>query len=139
VGGNLRNLSNKILVIKSGQVFFMKKLLLLFFGVLLICSCKKNNSPAPQQEVVSGTLRYSNPAFDGAGLYYTTDSAETLIFKDYTVSMSPDMDPKYSDFINVHSRLMYTWGGEKGCTVGMNTAPCTNNLRKVVVIKLEKL
>jgi hypothetical protein len=115
----------------------VKKLLLILFGLLLLNSCKKNNSPAPQQEVVTGTLHYSNPASDGAGLYYVTDSTETLIFTDYTVSMSPD--PKYSDFINVHSRLTYTWGGEKGCTVSMISAPCTNSLRKVVVVKLEKL
>ena len=88
--------------------------------------------------MVTGTLRYSDPAADGSGLYYVTDDTETFIIKDDTADLT-SLDPKYVDFVNIHSRLTFTYSGEKGCLSSMIPGPCTNPLRKVMVSKLEKL
>ncbi len=101
-------------------------------------SCKKTNNQAPIQQSVTGELRYSDPAADGLGLYYVTDSTESLVIVDDTANLT-SLDPKYSDFVNVHSRLTFTDSHERGCLSGMIPGPCANPLRKVRVNKLEKL
>jgi len=116
----------------------MKKFLLLFFSVWFMYACKKEKAPVPEQQVVTGELHYSDPASDGPGLYYMTDSAETLIIKDDTANLE-SVDPKYADFVNIHSRLTFTYSGEKGCLWSMIPGPCMNPLRKVVVIRFSKL
>ena len=119
----------------------MKKLLFLFICLAVFYSCKKENkkpSGPSGQQIITGTLRYSDPAVDGAGLYYETDSAEVLIIKDDTANME-SREPKYIDFVNIHSRLTFTDSGEKGCLSGMMPGPCTNRHRLVTVNKLEKL
>ena len=86
--------------------------------------------------MVTGTLRYSDPASDGQGMYYITDDAETLIIKDDTANLT-SRDPKYSDFVNIHSRLTFTYSGEKGCLWSMIPGP--KSLMMVTVVKLDTL
>ena len=116
----------------------MKKRLILFIFFAVFYSCKKENKQPPSQQVTTGTLRFSDPAVDGLGLYYETDNAEVLIIKDDTANMT-SLDPKFPDFVNIHSRLTFTYSGEKGCLSTMVPGPCSNLLRKVAVDKLEKL
>jgi hypothetical protein len=116
----------------------MKKHLILFLCLIVFYSCKKENKIPVAQEVTTGTLRYSDPAADGVGLYYETDDTELLIIKDDTANMV-SQDPKYSDFVNIHSRLTFNYNGDRGCLSSMMPGPCTNPLRKVIVNKLEKL
>lgn len=116
----------------------MQKLLIFFICVAVFYSCKKENKIPVSQQVTAGFLRFSDPAYDGAGLYYVTDSAETIIIKDDTANLS-SQDPKYSDFVNIHSRLTFTDSSERGCLSSMIPGPCAHPLRMVRVDKLEKL
>jgi hypothetical protein len=116
----------------------MRKLLFFFICIAVFYSCKKENIQPVSQEVTTGFLRFSDPAYDGLGLYYDTDSAETIIIKDDTANLI-SRDPKYSDFVNIHSRLTFTDSSERGCLSGMAPGPCAHMLRKVRVNKLEKL
>jgi hypothetical protein len=116
----------------------MRQLLIIFVGLAVLYSCKKENTKRVSGGVTTGFLRFSDPAYDGVGLYYETDSAETIIIKDDTVNLT-SRDPKYSDFVNIHSRLTYTDSSERGCLSGMAPGPCAHPLRMVRVNKLEKL
>jgi hypothetical protein len=69
--------------------------------------------------MVTGYVRFSDPAFDGSGLYYDTDSGEILIITVSFGNPAPSMELKFPDYLNVHSRLKFTYGGEKGCLFRM--------------------
>jgi hypothetical protein len=115
----------------------MKKLLFFFILFSLFFSCKKESKPPAGSQVVSGTLYYSDPAVDGAGLFYETDSEENLIFKEDTSDIYSQYI-KYKNFVGIHSRLTFTDTGETGCLSGMIPGPCSHPLRIVKVVKLEK-
>ncbi len=90
--------------------------------------------PAGSQKI-SGTLHYSDPAVDGAGLFYETDKGELLLFKNeftdlYTQYMV------FKNYVGVHTSLTYQDTGTTGCTLGMVPGPCDHPLRVVAVIKL---
>lgn len=89
------------------------------------------------QKSVTGTLRYSDPALDGGGLYYITDSNEFLLFK----NEFPDYYSQYQhylEFVDIRTRLCYIDKGETGCTFGM--MPCAQQIptKMIEVVKLDK-
>jgi|SRR5450631_2980722 len=116
----------------------MKKILILLFSVASIYSCKKFDLPLPNPQVTTGTLHYSDPAYDGQGLFYETDQAEILAINADAANMT-SQGPKYIDFVDTHSRLVFTYNGKKGCLFSMISGVCTNPHREVIVNKLEKL
>ena len=89
-------------------------------------------------ELTTGTLYYSDPAVDGAGLFYQTDKGENLLFKN---EFSDDHTQylHYKDLVGLHSRLTFSDTGESGCTRGMIPCPQQTPLRIVKELKLEKL
>lgn len=114
----------------------MKKILFFFLFSLLLLSCKKATEPLNSQ-VISGTLYFSDPAVDGAGLFFETDGKELLLFK----NEYPDYYSQYlhyKEFIGVHCHLFFQDTGTRGCTISMMPGPCPHPLRVVAVIKLVK-
>jgi hypothetical protein len=90
--------------------------------------------------VVTGTLIFEDPAADGSGFYYDTDNGERLIIKyDYSNGLSPYQDPKYAEYLNVHTRLTYTYRGETGYLFTMVSYYRGDRLPVVEVNSLEKL
>src|SRR5215475_9323668 len=118
----------------------MKKLFALIVLVSALSSCRKNctNMKAIESQKISGTLHYSDPAVDGAGLTYQTDNGENLLFKNedadlYTQHM------RYKDLVDVHSSLTYQDTKTTGCPFSMNPDYCNQHpLRVVLVIQLIK-
>jgi hypothetical protein len=102
----------------------------------LFFSCKKEVRQPEERKYVSGILHYSDPAVDGAGLYYETVKGELLIFKNefadgYTRYLH------YQDMVEVPSRLVYTNTGDSSCLGGI-AGPCTNQIPVVTVVSLIK-
>ena len=58
----------------------MKVLLVFSLIFITIFSCKKD-SPSVSSQSITGTLKYIDPAVDGPGLYFETDSLKPLLFK----------------------------------------------------------
>jgi hypothetical protein len=114
----------------------MKKILLLCMLASLVFSCKKDHAPVPLQ-YITGTLLFSDPASDGAGLYFDTDEGEFLLFKNIFSDYNAQYQ-HYIDFIGVYSRLSFIDRGETGCTFGMLPCAQQHPLRLVEVVKLEK-
>jgi len=128
---------------RDSQMPVMKKILFLFIFSAFFISCKKNcghmESPVPAaSQKITGTLHYSDPAADGAGLTYETDKGETLLFKNEFADLYTQY-LNYKDFVGVHSSLTYQDSGAKGCPVSMIPDYCAQHpMTVVVVIKLEK-
>ena len=86
---------------------------------------------------VTGTLKYIDPAVDGPGLYFETDSSEPLLFK----NEFSDYDTQYlhyKEWVGVHARLTFIDNGETGCSLGMVPCPQQHPMRLVEVVKIEK-
>ena len=87
---------------------------------------------------ISGTLHYSDPAVDGAGLTYETDKGENFLFKNEFADLYTQY-LKYKNFAGVHTSLTYQDSGTTGCPVSMIPEYCAQHpMPVVVVIKLEK-
>ena|ERR1700712_1973080 len=116
----------------------MKQLVVVIISVLILFSCKKDSTlTSSVQKSVTGTLRYSDPASDGGGLYYITDSNEFLLFK----NEFPDYYTQYQhylEFVDVHTRLTYIDKGETGCMLGMMPCAQQKPTKMVEVVKLGK-
>jgi len=59
----------------------MRILFFLTLTAFLFFSCKKNSTVPGGSQTISGNLRYSDPAVDGAGLFYEEDNGNLLLFK----------------------------------------------------------
>ena len=88
-------------------------------------------------QTVTGTLYYFDPAADGPGLYFQTDSVKQLLFKnefsDYNTQYL-----HYKEWVGVHVRLTYIDRGETGCTLGMLPCAQQHPTPMVEVVMLEK-
>jgi hypothetical protein len=117
----------------------MKKLLFFFIITFVISSCKKDSGAVPPEgsQMVSGILFWSDPAVDGPGLYYQTESSEQLILKEDTLNMYA-LHLKYKDLLGIHSRLTYTNTGDSSCLSQDIPGPCLHPLRVVEVLNLVK-
>jgi hypothetical protein len=108
------------------------------FSILFIFlfSCKKD-SPSVSSQTITGTLKYTDPAVDGPGLYFETNSGEPLLFKnefsDYYTQYQ-----HYKEWVDVHARLTFVDNGETGCSLGMVPCPLQHLMRLIKVVKLEK-
>jgi hypothetical protein len=78
-----------------------------------------------------------DPAVDGPGLYFETDSGEPLLFKnefsDYHIQYQ-----HYKEWVDVHARLTFVDHREMGCSLGMVPCPLQHPMRLIKVVKLEK-
>jgi hypothetical protein len=114
----------------------MKVLLVFSLIFITIFSCKKD-SPSVSSQSIKGTLKYIDPAVDGPGLYFETDSSEPLLFKnefsDYNAQYL-----YYKEWVGIHARLTFVDNGETGCSLGMVPCPQQHPMRLVQVVKLEK-
>ncbi len=118
-------------------LFPLKKALLFSLSCILFLSCKKDSNSTTGNQVVTGILTYSSPAGDGAGLVYTTNSGELLLFNnEIPDTVRPDV--YYQDFLDIPTVLTFQDTGELGCTSGM--LPCyeQKKIRIVHEIKIEK-
>ena len=94
------------------------------FSILFIFlfSCKKD-SPSVSSQTITGTLKYTDPAVDGPGLYFETDSREPLLFKnefsDYYTQYQ-----HYKEWVDVHARLIFVEVGN-GLFIGNGSLPAT--------------
>ncbi|HLA59745.1 MAG TPA: hypothetical protein VK622_13320 [Puia sp.] len=114
----------------------MKPSFLFYILLITIFSCKKD-SPSVSSQSVTGTLKYIDPAVDGPGLYFETDSSEPLLFK----NEFSDYDTQYlhyKEWVGVHARLTFIDNGETGCSLGMVPCPQQHPMRLVEVVKIEK-
>jgi hypothetical protein len=112
--------------------------LLFVFSILFISlfSCKKDNPSVPSQ-TITGIIYYSDPAADGLGLYFETDSNEPLLFR----NEFPDYYSQYlhyKEWVGIHARLTFIDKGETGCSSGMVPCPLQHPTRMVEVVTLEK-
>ena len=108
------------------------------FSILFIFlfSCKKD-SPSVSSQTITGTLKYMDPAVDGPGLYFETDSMNLLLFRnDFSDDYAQYLH--YKEWVGVHARLTFIDRGESGCISGM--IPCSQQhpIPVVEVVKLEK-
>lgn len=88
-------------------------------------------------QTITGTLHYSDPAVDGAGLYFETDSSEPLLFKNEFSDFYAQY-LHYKEWVGVHARLTFVDNGETSCSLGMIPCPQQHPVRLVEVVKLEK-
>ena len=100
----------------------MKKILFFLICCAALASCRKNGcmtGPVTKTDSIhtSGVLHYDNFA-DGWGLYYETDSKEHLIFKN-TFSSDSAQYQHFKPYVNLHTRLNYSYHGETGCLYGI--------------------
>jgi hypothetical protein len=115
-----------------------------FLLFLIICtsvlSCTKNTSSFkgfdPSHAIINttGVLHYENFP-DGWGLYYETDSNQSLIFKDHPGSDSA-LYEKYRSFVNQRTKLSFQYLGETGCLYGFGRV-CGIDVVNVVDLKSE--
>ena len=88
-------------------------------------------------QTVIGTLQYMDPALDGPGLFFQTDSMKPLLFRNefsdyYTQYLH------YKEWVGVHARLTFIDHGETGCYLGMIPCPQQHPIQMIEVVKLEK-
>jgi len=114
----------------------MKTLFIVCLTAAILFSCKKDHSLTPSQST-TGTLRYSNPAVDGPGLYFETDESEPLLFKNEFSDLYTQYQ-HYKEWVDLHSRLTFIDRGENGCSQGMVPCPQQHPIRLIQVVKLEK-
>jgi hypothetical protein len=114
----------------------MKILFIVCLTAAFLFSCKKDHAPTPSQSA-TGTLRYSDPAVDGPGLYFETDESEPLLFKNEFSDFYTQYQ-YYKEWVDLHSHLTYIDKGETGCSLGMVPCPQQHPMRLVQVVKLEK-
>jgi len=115
----------------------MRKTGWLLLLVLLGFSCKKEDHSSKTLQT-HGTLYYSDPAVDGAGLFFTTDQSENILFKNEDADYYAQY-LHYKDFVGSHCRLTYEDEGAKGCPPSMDPGYCqTHGWRIVKVKKIEK-
>lgn len=109
-------------------------LILVGISCLLWGACKKNAENKPVSEV-HGTLYFQDPAVDGAGHFFRVDITDELL-------LSPDFkDPKYKQYINVHTSLKFIDLGVRSCfEYGMVPGGgCPLPYRSVNVVSFTKL
>ena len=88
-------------------------------------------------QTVTGTLKYIDPAVDGPGLYFETDSLEPLLFKNKFSDYNSQY-LHYKEWVGVHTRLTFVDNGETGCSLGIVPCPQQHPMRLVEEVKLEK-
>ncbi len=116
----------------------MKKALFFFLLSAILFSCSKSKT-TPEPKIVVGILYYQDPASDGAGLYFLTDSAhEYLYFYDSSGDHFNDPDD-FKDSLNKHLRLTYLDEGRRGCPwCQVPVVPVSMEERIVKLISLTK-
>jgi hypothetical protein len=115
--------------------------------IIISCnlSCEKdgtnsvpNTEPLlkPGQLATTGELIYTCICVDGPGLIYGTDDHQTLVFENYDTLVVDSIMTEYKDFLNVHSRLIYTNTGNTRCTGNSNTCIMVPIVKIVSLTKL---
>ena len=91
----------------------MRNALLCFVLGLSIIGCKKTETLPAGTLQVNGVLHYDKGLGGGLGLYYITDSNQTMIFKNEFATDTLQYF-HYILYVNLNSTLFYTDAGE-GC------------------------
>ena len=95
----------------------MKYALLFFVIGLVFINCKKTETQPAGTLQVNGVLHYDKGLGGGLGLYYVTDSNQTMIFKNEFATDTLQYF-HYISYVNLNSTLSYLDDGEKGCYTG---------------------
>jgi hypothetical protein len=112
----------------------MKNVLLCILIAFVFVNCKKSSTQPAGTKQVNGILHYDNKLGGELGLYYVTDSNQTLIFKNKFASDSLEY-AHYLYYVNLNTQFSYLDDGETGC-YSANPSICNLPLVEIVEFKI---